>query len=117
MIIFKNQFNEFKRSPIGFSFTMLIFGFFVPLLRKDFKWAGIQFATQLSYLIHPALGLTSLVLPFMYNKLYIKDLLEQGYYPVDNNQAKLIVSYNVVSLEEMRGYKARNLIVNTGEEI
>ena len=107
MLVFKNQYNEFKRSPIGFSFTMLFFGALVPMLRKDWKWTGIALIPGILAMIYPGLGILALIPPFLYNKYYIRDLLEQGFYPVDEGHARLIVSYKVVTLEEMRGHKFR----------
>ena len=33
--------HQLKQAPIGFSWTNFFFGFFVPLFRGDWKWAGI----------------------------------------------------------------------------
>lgn len=58
----------------GFSWTMLLFGVFVPLVRGDWKWFVI---TMLAAIV--TCGISWLVFPFIYNKLYLNDLLNKGY--------------------------------------
>jgi hypothetical protein len=66
-------------APIGFSFTTLFFGIFVPLLRGDVSGSIIMLiATFLTG------GLAWLVFPFIYNEMYIKALQKQGYVVVVN---------------------------------
>jgi len=69
-----------KRVKIGFSWTTFFFGIFVPLTRGDFKWAIIMFL-----LASFTFGLSSFVFPFIYNKLFIKELIEEGYTPKDSS--------------------------------
>ena len=70
-LILKNpNTGEIIRAPVGFSWTTLCFGFFPALFRSNFKWAAIQF-----FLAGPTLTLSYWVFPFIYNKLYVKDLL------------------------------------------
>jgi len=74
-IVFKHPLtNEVKEAPVGFSWTTLFFGIFVSLIRGDFKWALIMFLAAF-----PSLGLSWLVFPFIYNKLYIKDIVKKGF--------------------------------------
>ena len=66
-----------KEAPTGFSWTTLFFGFFPALIRGDLKWGLI-------ILIAAAVtGISWLIFPFFYNKLYIKELLKKGYKPKD----------------------------------
>ena len=71
----QNGFGVIKEAPVGYSWTMLFFGIFVPLLRGDWKWAAITLlAAIFSY------GLVPLIIfPFIYNKFYLKDLIYKGY--------------------------------------
>ena len=80
MIYLKNPVNEMIIScPTGFSWTNFFFGVFVPLLRGDLKYTIIQ-------LIAAGLtaGISWLVFPFFYNKLYIKSKLEKGFIASDD---------------------------------
>ena len=63
-----------KEAPIGFSWTVLFFGAFVPLFRSDFKYFWIQLALALL-----TSGLSNLVFMFIYNKLSIKNLIQNDW--------------------------------------
>lgn len=68
------QTGQMKEAPVGFSWTVLFFGFFPCLFRSDWKWAII-----ILLLACITGGLSNLIFMFIYNKLYIKDLLAEGY--------------------------------------
>lgn len=100
-----------KRSVVGFSWTTLFFSFFVPLFRKDWKWAGIMFGTGACVGVllpgilqaiafnsqNPEVFVTlfgaaafipivsglicGLYFAFTYNKKYTGNLLAQGFEP------------------------------------
>lgn len=74
MLTLKNDNGVTKTVKVGFSWTMLFFGVFVPLVRGDWKWGLI------SIVLAPiTFGISWLVFPFIYNKLYINDLKNKGY--------------------------------------
>ncbi len=74
-IILSNKLTQMKReAPVGFSWTTFFFGFFPPLFRGDWKWFGIILLLNLL-----TWGLAGFVFAFLYNKLHIKDLLNNGY--------------------------------------
>jgi hypothetical protein len=62
--------GEIKQAPVGFSWTTLFFGFFVPIFRSDWLMAvillGLAFVTA---------GLSNIIFAFIYNKIHIKNLL------------------------------------------
>lgn len=74
MIVLRNEFGVTKQVKVGFSWTMLFFGVFVPLFRGDIKWFLITLLIGLL-----TAGLSWLVFPFFYNKVYLEDLLNSGY--------------------------------------
>ena len=63
-----------RKAPVGFSHTLFWIGPIVALVRRDLKGflilAGVFFLTS---------GVSWLVAPFFYNKLYIKRLMKKGY--------------------------------------
>jgi len=86
--------GELKEAPLGFSWTTLIFGVFVPLIRGDWKWAIIMLLVGLvtlgiSLLVFPliyyelvslvTLGISWIVFAFIYNKLWAKELVTKGF--------------------------------------
>jgi hypothetical protein len=90
--------RQAKQRKLGFSWTTLFFGFFPALFRSDWKWGLIMFVLQLV-----TLGLSSIVFAFIYNKIHLNDLIEQGYKPMDE------FSYNALA--------SRGLIVPADREL
>ena len=79
------------RTRPAVKWTMLFFGFFVPMVRGDWKW------TFLSLIIAIVTGgISWFVLPFFYNKLYIKNRLESGYAAADDTSKILMQSRGIV---------------------
>lgn len=75
----KNQrTSQYKQVKIGFSWTTFFFGFFPALFRGDWKWTIIIIACSFV-----TFGFSNLVFCFIYNKLYINDLLKDGYTAMD----------------------------------
>lgn len=63
-----------KRAPVGPSLTTLFFGALPALFRGDIKWFFIQLLIACF-----TCGLSNFVFAFIYNKIYIKKLLEKGF--------------------------------------
>ena len=80
-----NKEGHILEAKLGFSWTTLFFGIFPALLRKDFKWAMIMLGISITinlFLFGLGALITSAVFAFIYNKIYIKHLLANGYRPV-----------------------------------
>lgn len=71
---------------------MLFFGCFVPLFRGDGKWFIISLVAGFV-----TVGLSWLVLPFLYNKIYLRNLLEKGYVPVDDISKSLLIEKKLIA--------------------
>lgn len=71
--------NATRVAPIGFSWTMLFFGSFVPALRSDWKHAVISLAAAIV-----TGGLSWFAYPFFYNGMYTKDLVNNGFVVVES---------------------------------
>ncbi len=93
-IIFEHPVTkEIKEAPVGFSWTTLFLGIFVPIYRGDWKWALIMFIAACL-----TMGISWIVFPFIYNKLYIKELIKKGF------TVKEVINSNVKILEAKLGF-------------
>lgn len=68
------QSGRIKEAPVGFSWTTLFFGFFPALLRGHWVMAIVMFILAVL-----TFGLSGLVFPFIYNKMYVKHLIGEGF--------------------------------------
>lgn len=66
--------GQMKEAPVGFSWTVLFFNFFPPLFRGH--WAGFAILILAAII---TFGLSSFVFMFIYNKMYVKYLIGEGY--------------------------------------
>ena len=66
--------NIIKEAPVGFSWTVLFFGGFVPLVRGDWGWFFIMLIAGIVTLEYQELYLHLFTIEFIYKILYQKDL-------------------------------------------
>lgn len=66
--------RQIREAPVGYSWTTLIFGFFPALFRSHYGGAVILFLIGLL-----TFGLSNIVFSFIYNKMYLKYLVGQGF--------------------------------------
>lgn len=85
-IHFKNPHTgENRKAPVGFSWTVLFFGFIPPLFRSDWKGAGLIFLLSFGVTLisldapAPIAVWVGVIFAFFYNKFYIKELVKKGY--------------------------------------
>ena len=90
MINLKNSIGIIKQCPVGFSWTTFFFGPFVPLFRGDFKWFLILLVLAIC-----TGGISSIILAFHYNKIYIRSFLLQGYIPMDDFSKNILQTLGV----------------------
>ena len=87
----RNSVGLTKEVKIGFSWTGLFFGIFVPMVRGD--WAGFFIWLLVDLL---TCGLGWLVFPFVYNKTYTQRLIEKrGYLPTTENDMRFLNSKGI----------------------
>ncbi len=75
------QYEVIKKAPVGFSWTVFLFGFFPPIFRGDWKWGLIILVLAIC-----TFGMANLIFMFIYNKLFIQSLLDQGYASIDSEE-------------------------------
>ena len=88
-----------KEVKVGFSWTTFFFGFFVPLFRGDLKWAAIMFFGAILLGIATAgIGgaVLGIVMSFVYNKIYIKELIAKGWNPAGKRDRLLLEDNNII---------------------
>jgi hypothetical protein len=95
IINLKNQAGMVKQAKVGFSWTTFFFGCFPSLFRGDWKWFIIQLVVG-----SITFGVSNLVFCFIYNKLYINDMLEKGYSAGDENSRMVLVSKGFISANQ-----------------
>lgn len=99
-IVMKHDSGLSKEVKVGFSWTTFFFGGFVPLIRGDIKWFAIMLLLSLmAGLFTAGIGsfVVDIIFAFVYNKLYIKDLILKGYKPADENAANVLRGNGVIS--------------------
>ncbi|MDY0290598.1 MAG: hypothetical protein RBR15_17380 [Sphaerochaeta sp.] len=85
VVTLQSKSGEKIECPIGFSWTTLFFGVFVPLIRGDWKWFVIMLLAGGS-----TLGISWFVFPFVYNGIFVKDRLGRGFDPINERDASLL---------------------------
>ena len=99
----KNEAGMVKEAKIGFSWTTLIFGYWVPLLRRDYKIAGLMFLLVVIIgvivLTNPALlwvswgtWILDISMAFVYNKMHIQGLQAKGFKPATEADNDILLS-------------------------
>tara|TARA_Y100000768_G_C23945233_1_gene667233 strand:- start:14 stop:328 length:315 start_codon:yes stop_codon:yes gene_type:complete len=77
----KHRQNEnIKKVPVGISWTVFFFGCFPAIFRGDWKWFLIMLILQII-----TFSLSSFVMMFIYNKIHLNSVIENGYAAVDSN--------------------------------
>ncbi len=84
--------NLIKKGLVGFSWTTLFFGFIVPIIRGDVKWAIVMVVVTLFSFV-----LSNIVFAFIYNKQYTTRLLESGYEPADEYSRGMLRAKGIIS--------------------
>ncbi|OOR50841.1 hypothetical protein BLX05_17590 [Bacillus pseudomycoides] len=84
--------GQIKQAKLGFSWTVFFFGFFPAIFRGDWKWfLIILIASAFTF------GFSNLVFCFIYNKIYINELLSQGYKAADEYSLSALQQKNIVA--------------------
>ncbi|WP_053217853.1 hypothetical protein [Virgibacillus senegalensis] len=99
-VTLRNEAGLTKEVKLGFSWTTFFFGFFPALFRGDLKWAAIMFIIEAilgSFTLGIGAWISGVVFSFVYNKIYIKELIEKGYKPADDAAKTQLEQKNILS--------------------
>ena len=81
-----------KEVKFGFSMAAFLLGFIYPLIKGDYNTAGLAFViigiTGVIYF--PLIFVLSVVFGFIYNKMYARRLIKQGWYPFTEEDAQVL---------------------------
>lgn len=87
-----------KKGFFGFSWTYLLFGFWVPLFRGELGVAALHLLFCIV-----TFGLWQLIVSFLYNKQYSHRLIEKGYVFADSDGLNQVASQKLgVTLTTMQ---------------
>ena len=101
MINLKTDAGLTKTVKLGFSWTTFFFGFFPALFRGDLKWAAIMFVMSLVVgVVTLGFGawVPGIIFSFVYNKIYIKELIEKGYSPADEQARAALANSKILTV-------------------
>ncbi|WP_212855846.1 HrgC protein [Helicobacter pylori] len=117
--------NLIKKGFVGFSWTILFFNFWVPIIRGDARWAIVMFISLFCYfvvvdtiidemfpdidkipddelieiflLVFLSYIFNIIIFAFTYNKQYTTRLLESGYEPTDEYSRGILRSRGMIA--------------------
>nr|WGD75880.1 DUF2628 domain-containing protein [Bacillus subtilis] len=104
-VLLKNEGGLTKEVKVGFSWTTFFFGFFPALFRGDLKWVAIMFIISValgSFTLGIGGWVSGIVFSFIYNKLYIKELIEKGYRPANEESQAILERNQIVTPAKIR---------------
>ncbi|WP_281658644.1 DUF2628 domain-containing protein [Halobacillus sp. Cin3] len=96
----QNNAGVVKEVKVGFSWTTFFFGFIPALIRGDLKWSAIMFITALLagiFTLGFGAWIPGIIFSFVYNKIYIKGLLEKGYLPKNQRDREILEQQDIIA--------------------
>ena len=81
-----------KEVKFGFSWGAFFLGFIYPLIKGDYMIAGIAFIIigTAGLIFFPLIFVLSMVFGFIYNKMYVRMLIKQGWHPFTEEDAQVL---------------------------
>ena len=81
-----------KEVKFGFSMAAFLLGFIYPLIKGDYITAGIAFVVigTAGMMFFPLVFVLSMVFGFIYNKMYVRRLIKQGWHPFTEEDAQIL---------------------------
>lgn len=100
-ITLRNDAGLTKNVKVGFSWTTFFFGFIPALFRGDLKWAIIMLILEGvfgAFTFGFGAWVVGVVFSFVYNKIYIKELIEKGYKPADESAKEVLQQQQILTV-------------------
>ena len=95
-----------KEVKFGFSMAAFLLGFIYPLIKGDYITAGIAFVVigTAGMMFFPLVFVLSMVFGFIYNKIYVRRLIKQGWYPFTEEDAQVLKKNGILFNEKNKSY-------------
>ena len=95
-----------KEVKFGFSMAAFLLGFIYPLIKGDYITAGIAFViigiTGVIYF--PLIFVLLMVFGFIYNKMYVRRLIKQGWHPFTEEDAQVLKKNGILFNDKNNSY-------------
>ena len=99
-----------KEVKFGFSMAAFLLGFIYPLIKGDYITAGIAFViigiTGVIYF--PLIFILLMVFGFIYNKIYVRRLIKQGWHPFTEEDAQVLKKNGILFNDKNNSYAYEN---------
>ena len=99
-----------KEVKFGFSMAAFLLGFIYPLIKGDYITAGIAFViigiTGVIYF--PLIFVLLMVFGFIYNKIYVRRLIKQGWHPFTEEDAQVLKKNGILFNDKNKPYAYEN---------
>ena len=99
-----------KEVKFGFSMAAFLLGFIYPLIKGDYITAGIAFViigiTGVIYF--PLIFVLLMVFGFIYNKMYARRLINQGWHPFTEEDAQVLKKNGILFNDKNKPYVYEN---------
>ena len=95
-----------KEVKFGFSRAAFLLGFIYPLIKGDYITAGIAFVVigTAGMMFFPLVFVLSMVFGFIYNKMYVRRLIKQGWHPFTEEDAQVLKKNGILFNDKNKSY-------------
>ena len=95
-----------KEVKFGFSMAAFLLGFIYPLIKGDYITAGIAFVIigTAGMMFFPLVFVLSMVFGFIYNKMYARRLIKQGWHPFTEEDAQVLKKNGILFNDKNKSY-------------
>ena len=99
-----------KEVKFGFSMAAFLLGFIYPLIKGDYITAGIAFIVigTAGMMFFPLVFVLSMVFGFIYNKMYVRRLIKQGWHPFTEEDAQVLKKNGILFNDKNKPYAYEN---------
>ena len=99
-----------KEVKFGFSMAAFLLGFIYSLIKGDYITAGIAFVIigTTGVIYFPLIFILSMVFGFIYNKMYVRRLIKQGWHPFTEEDAQVLKKNGILFNDKNKPYAYEN---------